>query len=86
MTLDTKVLDIPAIVKCIQSSADNQTHLAALTLLSTLAVIVPNDVIQHCMTIFTLSGNRLLNKDDQYSVEVVGRTIDVIVPVMMQVI
>ncbi|GAV00112.1 hypothetical protein RvY_11006 [Ramazzottius varieornatus] len=84
--LGTKVLDIPAIVKCIQSSADNQTHLAALTLLSTLALIVPNDVIQHCMTIFTLSGNRLLNKDDQYSVEVVGRTIDVIVPVMMQTV
>ena len=40
--------------------------------------------MQSCMAIFTLASSSVLRKDDQYSVEVIGRTIDVIVPVMLQ--
>ncbi|XP_055354273.1 HEAT repeat-containing protein 1-like [Paramacrobiotus metropolitanus] len=77
-------LDIAVIVDCLRASSNIHTQLAGLALLSTLAQRLPSTILQSCMSIFSLTGSHLLHKEDEYSLNMILRIIDAIVPVILQ--
>ena len=76
--------DIEAVVLCIKSSSNPQTHQHALLFLAQLAPIFPQCVLQSIMPIFTFMGTNVMKHDDNYSFHVVERTIDTIIPALVK--
>jgi U3 small nucleolar RNA-associated protein 10 len=55
----------------------------ALLLLSTLAKLAPDSVLQNIMPVFTFMGSNVFHRDDSYSFRVIQKTVDSVVPVMV---
>jgi U3 small nucleolar RNA-associated protein 10 len=56
----------------------------ALLLVSRLADVAPELVLHSVMSIFTFMGSNVLQKDDEYSIDVIDQTIDQVVPALVQ--
>ncbi|GAA5979224.1 hypothetical protein JCM11641_001966 [Rhodosporidiobolus odoratus] len=67
-----------------RSSVNPQTYHQSLLLLSRLGPLVPDQLVQNIMPIFTFMGANVLQRDDAYSLRVVDQTLDNIVPALVK--
>lgn len=75
---------IELVTDCIRQSDNAQVQNTAILLSAELARIVPEKILHNAMPIFTFLGGHALAKDDEYSVFVVNRAIDQILPPLIQ--
>lgn len=81
---DTSAIRADLVVDCVRTTESPQVQNTALLLVSSLAVIAPEQVLHSVMPIFTFMGSSVLKKDDDYSVMVIDQTINQVVPVLVQ--
>lgn len=82
--LSEEMLRADLIVQCIRVTENPQTHNSALSLLSTLGKTHPQVVLMNIMPVFTFMGATVLRHDDNYSFNVVQRTLETIIPSLLQ--
>ncbi|KAL7777724.1 hypothetical protein CFE70_004393 [Pyrenophora teres f. teres 0-1] len=68
------------LIDCIRHSSSPQVQNSALLLISNLASWVPDLILHNLMPIFTFIGSTLLRQHDDYSAQVVDKTISRVVP------
>ncbi|KAL6703979.1 snoRNA-binding rRNA-processing protein utp10 [Coniothyrium glycines] len=68
------------LIDCIRHSTSPQVQNSALLLIANLASWVPDLVLHNLMPIFTFIGSTLLRQQDDYSAQVVDKTISRVVP------
>lgn len=78
-----KDFNIELVIQCIRASQNPQTHYHALLVLTHAAKIVPSEVLQHVMTVFTFVGSTLVRHDDAYSFEIISKIVNTIIPVLI---
>ncbi|EDO34893.1 predicted protein [Nematostella vectensis] len=76
--------NVELVVQCIRVSENPQTHHQALLLLSTAAKLYPEKVLHNVMSIFTFMGANLLRQDDSYSFQIISKTVDTVIPALIQ--
>ncbi|KAI4087894.1 MAG: hypothetical protein LQ344_006478 [Seirophora lacunosa] len=74
---------VDVLVDCIRNSTDPQVQHAALLLVSLLASIAPELILHDVMPIFTFMGPTVMKRTDDYSAYVVKRTMDSVIPRIM---
>ena len=62
---------VDSLIACIRTSTNPQVHNRTLLLLSELAQIVPELILNHVTPIFTFMGANVLRQDDEYSGHVI---------------
>ncbi|KYN05530.1 HEAT repeat-containing protein 1 [Cyphomyrmex costatus] len=76
-------LQISLIVKCIRTSRNPQTHHHALLV---LVEFLRNMNIHHAlfnlMPIFTFMGSTMVRQDDAYSIQIISKTLETVVPII----
>jgi hypothetical protein len=82
--LADNVLRADLVVQCIRITDNPQTHNAALLLLSSMANTHPSAVLVNIMPVFTFMGANVVRHDDNYSFQVVQRTLETIIPSLMK--
>ncbi|XP_070707428.1 HEAT repeat-containing protein 1 [Pempheris klunzingeri] len=82
--LDEEKFSVELVVQCIRASDMPQTHHHALLLLGTAAAIFPEKVLLNIMPIFTFMGANILRLDDAYSFRVIDKTVQMVVPALIQ--
>lgn len=76
-------LQVNLISQCIRLSHNPQTHHHALLVLVELFKITDSDTALHnIMPIFTFMGSSVLRQDDAYSIQIITKTIETIVPIV----
>ncbi|KAG9044794.1 snoRNA-binding rRNA-processing protein utp10 [Tulasnella sp. UAMH 9824] len=78
------VMRIDVLIDLIRASGNPQLFQQALLIISNIARIDPESVIQSVMPIFTFMGSNVFHRDDSFSFRVVQKTIEGIVPVMVK--
>jgi len=73
---------IDTLIACIRTSTNPQVQNRTLLLLSSLAQIVPDLILNHVMPIFTFMGASVLRQDDEYSAHVIEQTIKFVIPIL----
>ncbi|CDO68790.1 hypothetical protein BN946_scf184989.g56 [Trametes cinnabarina] len=76
-------LRVDTLVEILRTSENPQSFHQASLLMASLARIAPDAVLHNVMPIFTFMGSNVFHRDDTYSFRVVQKTIDSIVPVMV---
>ncbi|XP_014204224.1 HEAT repeat-containing protein 1 [Copidosoma floridanum] len=74
---------VDLIAQCIRTSRNPQTHHHALLVL--VELFKHADVqraLQNIMPIFTFMGSTVLRQDDAYSIQIISKTIDTVVPII----
>ncbi|XP_041671630.1 HEAT repeat-containing protein 1 isoform X1 [Cheilinus undulatus] len=82
--LDEEKFSVELVVQCIRASDVPQTHHHALLLLGAAAAIFPEKVLHNIMPIFTFMGANILRLDDSYSFRVIDRTVQMVIPALIQ--
>lgn len=82
--LDEDKFSVELVVQCIRTSDMPQTHHHALLLLGTAATIFPEKVLHNIMPIFTFMGANIMRLDDAYSFRVIDRTVQMVIPALIQ--
>ncbi|GAA5903331.1 snoRNA-binding rRNA-processing protein UTP10 [Sporobolomyces salmoneus] len=67
-----------------RSSVNPQTYHQSLLLLAQLGPLVPDQLVQNIMPIFTFMGANVLQRDDAYSLRVVDQTLEKIIPPLVK--
>uniref|UniRef100_UPI00358E6267 HEAT repeat-containing protein 1-like n=1 Tax=Myxine glutinosa TaxID=7769 RepID=UPI00358E6267 len=75
--------NVELVVQCVRTSHVPQTYHYALLLLSTAASLFPEKVLHNIMPIFTFVGSSVLRLDDAFSFQVVSKTINTLVPILI---
>ncbi|KAG7207619.1 hypothetical protein KM043_009240 [Ampulex compressa] len=76
-------LQVDLIAKCIRTSRNPQTHHHALLVLVELLKIVDVRCALHTiMPIFTFMGSSVVRQDDAYSMQIISKTIETVVPIV----
>ncbi|XP_028404436.1 HEAT repeat-containing protein 1-like isoform X2 [Dendronephthya gigantea] len=75
---------VEQVIRCIRVSENPQTHHHALSLLAIGAQLFPEKVLHNVMSIFTFMGMSVLRQDDTYSFQVIKRTVESIIPALIQ--
>ncbi|KAL6058638.1 snoRNA-binding rRNA-processing protein utp10 [Balamuthia mandrillaris] len=75
-----KDCDVHMIVQCIRISNNPQTHNKALLLLAGIAQLFPRLVLDNIMPIFTFMGATTIRQDDNYTFQVIQKTLKSIIP------
>ena len=75
-----KLFNVNSIIFCIKSSKNPQTHNKAFLLLACITRIFPDHVLKHSMPIFTFMGDTSFKSDDNFSFQVLHKTIQSIIP------
>ncbi|KAG8912993.1 snoRNA-binding rRNA-processing protein utp10, partial [Tulasnella sp. 417] len=78
------VMRIDVLIDLIRASGNPQLFQQALLIISGIARIDPESVIQSVMPVFTFMGSNVFHRDDSFSFRVVQKTIEGIVPVMVK--
>ncbi|XP_053690561.1 HEAT repeat-containing protein 1 homolog [Sabethes cyaneus] len=73
---------VELIVQCIRGTQNPQTHHHALLLLAHVAHLVPDQVLQNMMEIFTFMGSSVVRHDDVYSIQIISKIIETIIPTL----
>ncbi|KAF2124641.1 hypothetical protein P153DRAFT_349723 [Dothidotthia symphoricarpi CBS 119687] len=68
------------LIDCIRHSTSPQVQNSALLLIANLASWVPDMILHNLMPVFTFIGSTLLRQQDDYSAQVVDKTISRVVP------
>ncbi|XP_069672379.1 HEAT repeat-containing protein 1 [Periplaneta americana] len=79
-----QTFNMEAIVQCIRASQNPHTHHHALLLLSHVAGMMPDQVLHNIMAIFTFMGSSILRQDDAYSLQVISKIVDTIIPILVK--
>ncbi|XP_035743591.1 HEAT repeat-containing protein 1-like [Vespa mandarinia] len=75
-------LQVDLIAQCIRTSRNPQTHHHALLLLVELLKIVNIPCAFHTiMPIFTFMGSSVVRQDDAYSIQIISKTLETVVPI-----
>ncbi|KAG8978867.1 snoRNA-binding rRNA-processing protein utp10, partial [Tulasnella sp. 427] len=82
--IPTGVMRIDVLIDLIRASGNPQVFQQALLIISDVAKIDPESVIQSVMPVFTFMGSNVFHRDDSFSFRVVQKTIEGIVPVMVK--
>uniref|UniRef100_A0AAR2J937 HEAT repeat-containing protein 1 n=1 Tax=Pygocentrus nattereri TaxID=42514 RepID=A0AAR2J937_PYGNA len=82
--LDEDKFSVELVVQCVRTSSMPQTHHHALLLLGTVAGIFPEKVLHNIMPIFTFMGANIMRLDDTYSFQVISRTVQTVIPALIQ--
>ncbi|KAE8601347.1 hypothetical protein XENTR_v10013645 [Xenopus tropicalis] len=82
--LDEEKFNVELIVQCVRTSEMPQTHHHALLLLGAAAGIFPDKVLHNIMPIFTFMGASVMRLDDNYSFEVISKTVQTVIPALIQ--
>uniref|UniRef100_A0A4W4G7V6 HEAT repeat-containing protein 1 n=1 Tax=Electrophorus electricus TaxID=8005 RepID=A0A4W4G7V6_ELEEL len=82
--LDEDKFSVELVVQCVRTSVVPQTHHHALLLLSTVAGIFPEKVLHNVMAIFTFMGANVMRLDDSYSLQVISRTVQAVIPALIR--
>ncbi|VVC93212.1 unnamed protein product [Leptidea sinapis] len=77
------VFEVELIVQCIRGTQNPQTHHHALLVLCQCASILPEQVLNHIMEIFTFMGSSVLRHDDAYSFQIITKIIERIIPILV---
>ncbi|XP_071954262.1 HEAT repeat-containing protein 1-like [Antedon mediterranea] len=77
-------INVELVVQCVRASDNPQTQNHALLFLGTLAKLFSERVLHNIMSIFTFMGAHLLRQDDNYSFQVIQRTIQTIIPTLVK--
>ena len=64
---------VDTLIACVRTSTNPQVHNRSLLLLSALAEIVPDLILNHVMPIFAFMGANVFRQDDEYSANVIDR-------------
>lgn len=76
-------LQIALITKCIRTSRNPQTHHhALLVLVELLKYVDVHRALLNIMPIFTFMGNTIVRQDDAYSIQVISKTLETVVPIV----
>lgn len=76
-------LQITLIVKCIRTSRNPQTHYhALLVLVEFLKTMDVHRALFNLMPIFTFMGSTMVRQDDAYSIQIISKTLETIVPII----
>lgn len=76
-------LQIALIVKCIRTSRNPQTHHhALLVLVEFLKNVGVHHALFNLMPIFTFMGNTMVRQDDAYSIQIISKTLETVVPII----
>ncbi|XP_060815512.1 HEAT repeat-containing protein 1 [Bombus pascuorum] len=76
-------LQIDLITQCIRTSRNPQTHHHALLVLVELLKIVDvRCALYTIMPIFTFMGSSVVRQDDAYSIQIISKTIETVVPII----
>ncbi|KAI4142853.1 MAG: hypothetical protein LQ341_003088 [Variospora aurantia] len=81
--LERNEIQVDVLVDSIRNSTDPQVQHTALLLVSLLASIAPELILHHVMPIFTFMGPTTMKRTDDYSSYVVKRTMDSVIPRIM---
>jgi len=76
-------LQIPLITRCIRTSRNPQTHHHALLVL--VELLKKADVrraLFNIMPIFTFMGSTMVRQDDAYSIQIITKTLETVVPIV----
>ncbi|XP_062547268.1 HEAT repeat-containing protein 1 homolog [Armigeres subalbatus] len=73
---------VELIVQCIRATQNPQTHHHALLLLAHVAHLVPDQVLHNMMEIFTFMGSSIVRHDDVYSIQIISKIIETIIPTL----
>ncbi|KAF0313059.1 HEAT repeat-containing protein 1 [Amphibalanus amphitrite] len=76
---------VDTLVQCVRRSPSPHTQQLALTVLGQAARIVPETVLHNTMAVFTFMGSSMLRQDTEYSFDVIQRTVENVVPALVQV-
>uniref|UniRef100_A0A8C9X9E9 HEAT repeat-containing protein 1 n=1 Tax=Sander lucioperca TaxID=283035 RepID=A0A8C9X9E9_SANLU len=82
--LDEEKFSVELVVQVIRASDMPQTHHHALLLLGAAAAIFPEKVLHNIMPIFTFMGANIMRLDDAYSFRVIDRTVQMVIPALIQ--
>ncbi|KAK9306181.1 hypothetical protein QLX08_003072 [Tetragonisca angustula] len=76
-------LQVDLITQCIRTSRNPQTHHHALLVLVELLKIVDiRCALYTIMPIFTFMGSTVVRQDDAYSIQIISKTIETVVPII----
>lgn len=75
---------IELLIQCLQSSTNMHTNQQCLLVLSNAARFYPTRVLHNVMHIFSFMGGTMLRLDNAYSFEIMEKTIDAVIPVLIQ--
>ena len=76
-------LQISLIVKCIRTSRNPQTHHhALLVLVEFLRNMNVHHALFNLMPIFTFMGSTMVRQDDAYSIQIISKTLETVVPII----
>jgi len=76
-------LQIALIVKCIRTSRNPQTHHhALLVLVEFLKNMDMHHALFNLMPIFTFMGSTMVRQDDAYSIQIISKTLETVVPII----
>jgi len=72
-TITGEMFRVDTLIACVRTSTNPQVHNRSLLLLSALAEIVPELILNHVMPIFAFMGANVFRQDDEYSAHVIDR-------------
>ncbi|KXS11658.1 glycosyltransferase family 32 protein [Gonapodya prolifera JEL478] len=75
---------LDTVVQSLRVTDNPQTHNSALLLLARLAQLNPHRVLNTVMPVFTFLGTNLVRQDDDYSFHVIHKTIETVLPALVQ--
>ncbi|KMQ94481.1 heat repeat-containing protein 1 [Lasius niger] len=76
-------LQIALITKCIRTSRNPQTHHHALfVLIELLKNVDVRRALLNIMPIFTFMGSTVVRQDDAYSIQIISKTLETVVPIV----
>jgi hypothetical protein len=72
--------DVDLVVFCVQDTASTQTRNAALLLLGQMCALLPRRVLSRLIPVFLSVGSATLSREDAYSLSVIQRLVETVVP------
>ena len=84
LRVDRAAIRADVLVDCIRTTKSPQVRNAALLLVSALATAAPELILHSVMPVFTFMGANVLHEDDGFSAYVMSRTMDSVVPRLLQ--
>ncbi|XP_033736713.1 HEAT repeat-containing protein 1-like isoform X2 [Pecten maximus] len=81
--IEEQKFNMELIVQAIRTSSNPQTHNQALLVLTTAARLYPEHLLHNVMSVFTFMGANILRQDDSYSIQIIGRILETVIPALI---
>ncbi|XP_063697317.1 HEAT repeat-containing protein 1 homolog [Culicoides brevitarsis] len=79
-----KLIKIDLIIECVRGTQNPQTHHDALILLSHVASMIPEQVLQNIVSLFTFIGATTARHDDTYSFQIMSKVLENVIPIVVK--